>query len=237
MLWITSPGFSTSVCGIIGLCSGSVYSWISRSCWIVRSGSERKVHWAPTDARNSWSVWWSSVEIVTIWVVGLLYPVVSLRRRASGRSRCRRVAPAMAVLGNAQSAFRESAGTVLAGRLAAGDDHVVVEHDGSYSPPARASYAQRTRCDRCGKGTPAAYRRLADAFLSAIATLAYGFQSFLGIKATGEPLPAEGSPPTNEEAHCTLGRTEGRVDTRAACRVVAFSRIPLAVAPPPRARS
>src|SRR5262249_40211802 len=45
-----------------------VYSWISRSRWIVRSRSERNVHWAPTDARNCWSVWWSSVETVTICV-------------------------------------------------------------------------------------------------------------------------------------------------------------------------
>jgi hypothetical protein len=29
-------------------------------------GVDRKVHWAPTDARNSWRVWWSSVEIVAI---------------------------------------------------------------------------------------------------------------------------------------------------------------------------
>ena len=41
MLWTTSPGLSTSVCGIIGSWSGSVYSWMSRSCWIVRPGSER----------------------------------------------------------------------------------------------------------------------------------------------------------------------------------------------------
>ena len=68
MLWMTSPGLSTSVCGIIGSWSGSVYSWMSRSFWIVRPGSDRNVHWAPTDARNSCSVWWSSVEIVTIWV-------------------------------------------------------------------------------------------------------------------------------------------------------------------------
>ena len=27
---MTSPGLSTSVCGIIGLLSGSVYSWMSR---------------------------------------------------------------------------------------------------------------------------------------------------------------------------------------------------------------
>ena len=36
--------------------AGSVYSWMSRSFWTTRSGSERKVHWAPTEARNSWSV-------------------------------------------------------------------------------------------------------------------------------------------------------------------------------------
>jgi hypothetical protein len=29
---------------------------MSRSFWIVRPGSERKVHWAPTDARNSCSL-------------------------------------------------------------------------------------------------------------------------------------------------------------------------------------
>jgi hypothetical protein len=62
MLSTTSPGFSTSVCGIIGSCSGSVYSWMSRSCWTMRSGSERKGHWAPTDARNSWDAWCVSVE-------------------------------------------------------------------------------------------------------------------------------------------------------------------------------
>src|SRR4051812_35970569 len=33
---------------------GSVYSWMSRSFWTTRSGSERNGHWAPTDARNSW---------------------------------------------------------------------------------------------------------------------------------------------------------------------------------------
>ena len=38
--------------GIIGSCSGSVYSWMSRSYWTVRPGSDRKVHWAPTEARN-----------------------------------------------------------------------------------------------------------------------------------------------------------------------------------------
>ena len=51
---MTSPGLSTSVWGIIGSCSGSVYSWISRSFWTVRSGSERNGHWAPVEARNSW---------------------------------------------------------------------------------------------------------------------------------------------------------------------------------------
>ena len=30
---------------------GSVYSWISRSFWTVRSGSERNGHWAPVEAR------------------------------------------------------------------------------------------------------------------------------------------------------------------------------------------
>jgi hypothetical protein len=34
------PGSSTSVCGIIGSCSGSAYSWMSRSCWTVRSGAD-----------------------------------------------------------------------------------------------------------------------------------------------------------------------------------------------------
>ena len=34
----------------------------------VRSGSERNVHCAPTDARNSWSVWRSSVVMVAIRV-------------------------------------------------------------------------------------------------------------------------------------------------------------------------
>src|SRR5215210_43389 len=66
MRWTTSPGLSTSVCGIMGSLSGSVYSWMSRSFWMVRPGSERKVHWAPTDARNSCSVWCSSVEILDI---------------------------------------------------------------------------------------------------------------------------------------------------------------------------
>jgi hypothetical protein len=50
MLWITSPGLSTSVCGIIGSLSGSVYSWMSRSFCTMRPGSERNVQWAPTDA-------------------------------------------------------------------------------------------------------------------------------------------------------------------------------------------
>ena len=68
MLWTTSPGLSTSVCGIIGSFSGSVYSWMSRSFWTIRPGSERKGHCAPTEARNSWSVWCSSVEIVAICV-------------------------------------------------------------------------------------------------------------------------------------------------------------------------
>jgi hypothetical protein len=36
----------------------------------MRSGLERKGHWAPTDARNFWIVWWSSVAIVATWVVG-----------------------------------------------------------------------------------------------------------------------------------------------------------------------
>jgi hypothetical protein len=62
---MTSPGLSTSVCGIIGSLRGSVYSWKSRSFWTVRPGSDRKVHCAPTEARNSCSVWWSSVAIVT----------------------------------------------------------------------------------------------------------------------------------------------------------------------------
>jgi hypothetical protein len=68
MLWMTSPGLSTSVYGIIGLCSGSVYSAMSRSFCIVRPGSDRNVHWAPTEARNSCSTWCSSVAIVTTWV-------------------------------------------------------------------------------------------------------------------------------------------------------------------------
>ena len=68
MLWITSPGLSTSVCGIIGSLSGSVYSWMSRSLWTIRPGSERNGHCAPTDARNSWSAWCSSVAIVATWV-------------------------------------------------------------------------------------------------------------------------------------------------------------------------
>ena len=68
MLWTISPGLSTSVWGIIGSFSGSVYSWMSRSFWTIRSGSERNGHGAPTDARNSWRVWWGSVAIVTTWV-------------------------------------------------------------------------------------------------------------------------------------------------------------------------
>src|SRR3954465_13821397 len=48
MLWMTSPGLSTSVCGIIGSLSRSVYSWMSRSFWTIRSGSERNGHCAPT---------------------------------------------------------------------------------------------------------------------------------------------------------------------------------------------
>jgi hypothetical protein len=68
MLYTTSPGLSTSVCGIIGSLSGSVYSLMSRSFWTTRPGSERKVHCAPTDARNSCSVWCWSVAIVATWV-------------------------------------------------------------------------------------------------------------------------------------------------------------------------
>src|SRR3954465_7777551 len=37
----------------MGSCSGSVYSWMSRSRWTVRPGSERKAHWAPPEARNT----------------------------------------------------------------------------------------------------------------------------------------------------------------------------------------
>ena len=68
MLWITSPGLSTSVCGIIGSFPGSVYSWMSRSFCTIRPGSSRNGHCAPTDERNSWLVWCSSVEIVAIFV-------------------------------------------------------------------------------------------------------------------------------------------------------------------------
>ena len=63
---MTSPGLSTRVWGIIGSLSGSVYSWMSRSFWTVRSGSDRNGHWAPTDRRNSWSVWCASVAMVAI---------------------------------------------------------------------------------------------------------------------------------------------------------------------------
>jgi hypothetical protein len=68
MLWMTNPGLSTNVWGTIGSCSGSVYSWTSRSFCTVRSGSERKGHWAPVEARNSWLEWWVSVEIVATFV-------------------------------------------------------------------------------------------------------------------------------------------------------------------------
>src|SRR5215468_5254396 len=43
---MTSPGLSTSVCGIIGSCSGSVYSLMSRSFCTIRPGSDRNVHCA-----------------------------------------------------------------------------------------------------------------------------------------------------------------------------------------------
>jgi hypothetical protein len=43
------------------------------------------------------------------------------------------VAPVMAVLGNAQFAFRDSAGTVLVGRPPPMTINVVVDHDGSSS--------------------------------------------------------------------------------------------------------
>src|SRR6476619_6176136 len=78
MLCTTSPGLSTRVCGIIGSCSGSVYSWMSRSRWTTRPGSERNGHEAPTEARNSWRVWCSSVALdlaeppVDVGVVGEL---------------------------------------------------------------------------------------------------------------------------------------------------------------------
>ncbi len=52
MVWMTSPGLEHERVGIIGSCSGSVYSWMSRSFWTVRSGSERKGHWAPVEARK-----------------------------------------------------------------------------------------------------------------------------------------------------------------------------------------
>jgi hypothetical protein len=104
---MTSPGLSTSLCGIIGSpvllvardqrrvglggevagkarraiqqghgttslegCQefGSVYSWISRSFCTLRPASDRKVHCAPTEARNSLHVRMLSVEMVTIWV-------------------------------------------------------------------------------------------------------------------------------------------------------------------------
>src|SRR5436309_58946 len=54
MLWTTRPGLRTSVCGIIGSWSGSVYSAMSRSRWTTRPGSARNGHWAPTEARNAW---------------------------------------------------------------------------------------------------------------------------------------------------------------------------------------
>src|SRR3954470_5863236 len=44
MLCTTSPGLSTSVCGIIGSLSGSVYSWMSRSFWTIRPGSAEGPH-------------------------------------------------------------------------------------------------------------------------------------------------------------------------------------------------
>ena len=64
MLWMTSPGFSTSVCGIIGSCSGSVYSWMSRSFWTIRpdwdlSAPGLREAWDAGDlsAFHGWSRW------------------------------------------------------------------------------------------------------------------------------------------------------------------------------------
>src|SRR5271170_3552637 len=50
---MTRPGSSTITWGIIGLWSGSVYSAMSRSFWIVRRTSERKGQCAPMPVRYS----------------------------------------------------------------------------------------------------------------------------------------------------------------------------------------
>ena len=68
MLWTTRPGLSTSVCGIIGSFSGSVYSWMSRSCWTMRSGIGEERPLRADRRAELLSVWWSSVEIVAICV-------------------------------------------------------------------------------------------------------------------------------------------------------------------------
>ncbi len=54
------------MCGTIGLCVGSVYSAMSRSFCTFRATSERKVQWASTPVRNSFSSSSESVEMVTI---------------------------------------------------------------------------------------------------------------------------------------------------------------------------
>jgi hypothetical protein len=46
------PGLSTRVYGIIGSCSGSVYSAMSRSFWMIRPGSDRKVPWVRVGRRD-----------------------------------------------------------------------------------------------------------------------------------------------------------------------------------------
>ena len=47
-----------------------MYSWMSRSFWILRPASDRKVQLAPTEARNSRVTAILSVETVTMPVVG-----------------------------------------------------------------------------------------------------------------------------------------------------------------------
>src|SRR5215472_775107 len=62
---MTRPGSSTIVCGIMGLWTGSVYLAVSRFCWTLRVGSERKGQWAPTPWRYSFV----SVMPAVLWTV------------------------------------------------------------------------------------------------------------------------------------------------------------------------
>jgi hypothetical protein len=62
--WTTSHGRRLIRAADAGRWDGDV----SRSFCTIRPGSERNGHWAPTEARNSCSVWCSSVAIVAICV-------------------------------------------------------------------------------------------------------------------------------------------------------------------------